>query len=267
MRRLAHISDLHFGKIDPRVTDALNSELSAYAPDLVAVSGDVTQRAKPAQFEQARVFLDGLGLPRLVVPGNHDIAPFYRPLSRLARPFADYRRLISPDLDVSYEDDELLVLGICTADPRRHKEGSISRAQLAWLLRLGHRASDRFGVLITHHPVLHAPASPIERRAWGSRRLQKLLRRVGIRLVLAGHLHESFSGPAAAHIGSDPDVLVVQASTATSTRLRRHRNAYNRITIAPPRLAIEVRAWDGNGFQTEGRSEYDCASGAWRARA
>ena len=222
MRRLAHISDLHFGKIDPLVTAGLKSDLTAFAPDLVAVSGDVTQRAKPSQFEAARAFFDELRLPLLVVPGNHDIAPFYRPLSRLTRPFADYQRLISRELDVSYSDDELLVAGLSTADPRRRKEGSVSRAQLAWLLRLGRSHSGRFGILLSHHPVLRPESGPIERRAWGSRHLQKLLKRLGIRLVLAGHLHESFHGPQSSQIGGDADVLVVQASTATSTRLRRH---------------------------------------------
>jgi 3',5'-cyclic AMP phosphodiesterase CpdA len=259
MRRLAHISDLHFDRIDPVVVSGLERDLREFQPDLLAVTGDLTQRARPAQFEQAREFLEALPFRRLVVPGNHDIAPLYRPLSRLTRPFENYRAAISRELAVSYADDEILVVGISTVDPFRYKEGTVSREQLAWLLERGRSYSGRFGVLLSHHPVVRAPSGPIERRARGSKRLHRVLERARIRLVLAGHLHESFNGPSSARIGGDADVVVVQASTATSTRLRGHANAYNRIAIDPPKLSIEVRVWDGARFTTDRTSDYDLA--------
>ena len=257
MRRLAHISDLHFDRIDPAAVSGLTRDLLAYAPDLLAVTGDLTQRARPAQFAQARAFLEALPFRRLVVPGNHDIAPVYRPLARLINPFERYRSAISRDLDVSYADGEILALGISTADPLRYKEGRVSREQLAWLLDRARAHGGRFGILLSHHPVVRPASGPIERRARGSRRLHRVLTRARIRLVLAGHLHESFNGPSSARIGGDADVVVVQASTATSTRLRGHRNAYNRIAIDPPRLTIEVRVWDGTRFSTDQTSDYD----------
>jgi 3',5'-cyclic AMP phosphodiesterase CpdA len=257
MRRLGHISDLHFDRVDPSVVSGLTRDLREFEPDLLAVTGDLTQRARPGQFASARAFLEGLPFQRLVVPGNHDIAPFYKPLSRLFKPFENYRTAISRTLDVSYADDEILVLGISTVDPLRYKEGTVSREQLAWLLAEARSHSGRFGVLLSHHPVVRPPSGPIERRARGSRRLNRVLERAHIRLVLAGHLHESFNGPSSARIRDDAAVVVVQASTATSTRLRRHRNAYNRISIAPPRLSIEVRVWDGARFTTDLTSHYD----------
>src|SRR5688572_30826822 len=261
MRRLGHISDLHFGRVDAAVVSGLTRDLHEFRPDLLAVTGDLTQRAQPGQFAEARAFLEGLPFRRVVVPGNHDIAPVYKPLSRLLDPFENYRTSISRTLDVSYADDEILVLGLSTVDPLRYKEGTVSRAQLAWLLAEARSHSGRFGVLLSHHPVVRPQSGPIERRARGSRRLSRVLERARIRLVLAGHLHESFNGPSSARIGArvrgEADVIVVQASTATSTRLRRHKNAYNRISIAPPRLSIEVRVWDGARFTTDLTSQYD----------
>jgi 3',5'-cyclic AMP phosphodiesterase CpdA len=97
MRTLAHISDLHFGKEDPPVADALLAELRERAPGLVAVSGDVTQRARAREFRAARAFLDRLPGVVLVVPGNHDV-PLWDVVSRFARPLRNYRRHLTPEL-------------------------------------------------------------------------------------------------------------------------------------------------------------------------
>ena len=85
MRVLVHLSDLHFGRIDRALLSPLARRVLALRPDLVVVSGDLTQRAKSAEFRDARRFLDTLPAPLLVVPGNHDI-PYYNVFQRFFQP-------------------------------------------------------------------------------------------------------------------------------------------------------------------------------------
>src|SRR5207253_1287181 len=79
MRTIVHLSDVHFGRVDAAIVAPLVDTIRAIAPDLVAVSGDLTQRARRAQFRAARAFLDRLPVPQLVVPGNHDVPLFNLP--------------------------------------------------------------------------------------------------------------------------------------------------------------------------------------------
>ena len=97
MRTLVHLSDLHFGRIDPQLLEPLATKIKEINPDVVAVSGDLTQRARSHQFREARVFLDTLPKPQIVVPGNHDV-PLYNVFSRFFSPLDKYRRYITEDL-------------------------------------------------------------------------------------------------------------------------------------------------------------------------
>src|SRR6266850_7144789 len=114
MRTLVHLSDLHFGRVDERLIKPLIAAVTEINPDLVAVSGDLTQRARSAQFQEARQFLDALPQPQIVVPGNHDV-PLYNVFSRFGRPLDKYRRYITEDMQPFYADDEIAVIGINTA--------------------------------------------------------------------------------------------------------------------------------------------------------
>src|SRR5580765_4734285 len=109
MRTIVHLSDLHFGRVAP-LTRAVNDA----APDLVAISGDFTQRARARQFAAARVFLNTLPFRQLAVPGNHDVPLFNLP-ARFLSPSALYRRHISDALEPAFVDDEIAVLGLNTA--------------------------------------------------------------------------------------------------------------------------------------------------------
>ena len=111
MRTIAHLSDLHFGREDPRAVDALARDLDELAPSLVAVSGDLTQRARAREFEKARDFLTGLAGPVLVVPGNHDV-PLFDVVRRFVSPLGRYRAFVAEDLEPVHEDEELVVVGI-----------------------------------------------------------------------------------------------------------------------------------------------------------
>lgn len=264
MKRLAHISDLHFGKTDPRLVMALDEDLDDFDPDLLVVTGDVTQRARLHEFEQARGFLDGLPFARLVVPGNHDIAPLYRPLSRLFNPYGRYTRYFPPTLNSFFADDQVLVMGLNTVHPLRWKEGTVATEQLDWIEQLVARHPDKFHVLAAHHPLVHVAERPLEHRVLRHESLLRTLERVGIDLVLTGHLHESYDGPART-FGVAEAILVAQASTATSTRLRGHVNAYNRVTVGGTHVHIELRAYGDGRFSCARIGNYERREGAWRS--
>src|SRR5688500_13517011 len=125
MRTLVHLSDLHFGRIDPAVVAPLAEAVRAARPDLIAVSGDFTQRARRTEFEAARAFLDALEPPKLLVPGNHDV-PLWNVAARFLTPLTRYRHYITPELEPEHEDEEMIALGINTARALAWGEGRIN---------------------------------------------------------------------------------------------------------------------------------------------
>lgn len=266
MRRIAHLSDLHFGTTTPAVLDQLGHSVRAFQPHLVVVTGDLTQRARADQFRGARQFLDSLPSPQLIVPGNHDIAPLYKPLERVLSPYARYHRYITRELDGAFYDDELLVLALSSVQPFRWKEGTISRRQLEWIAEYSQRFPTQLRILAAHHPLVEAQTERPTRRLRRHPALLSVLDSADIAVCLSGHLHTSFSGLAVTSLDEAGSVLAVHASTATSTRLRGHRNAYNQLTLDGASLRVDAVAFDGAAFQTLASSTYERRAGAWQIR-
>ena len=130
MTTIAHLSDIHFGRVDPEVVEALIETLTAMSPDLVAVSGDLTQRARSGQFRVARRFIDRLPRPLLVVPGNHDV-PLFNLAARFIAPFGGYRRHIQDDLEPVFEGDGFIAVGLNSArNFPFHGGGRLNEAQV-----------------------------------------------------------------------------------------------------------------------------------------
>ncbi|PWC52820.1 metallophosphoesterase [Azospirillum sp. TSO22-1] len=266
MRTLAHISDLHFGRIDPAVVEGLLADLIVNRPDLVVISGDLVQRAKVRHFKEARAFLERLPFPYLVVPGNHDI-PVYNVFHRFIDPLRNYKRFISRDLSPFHVDAEIAVLGLNTARSviLDFSHGRINKAQISRVCEVFKELPEHvFKVLFTHHPFLPPPGAPETRLVDRHRLALPALEDAGVDLLLAGHLHKAYSGDLATfHTEVARSILVAQASTATSTRTRDEANAYNLIAIDAPRVTLEVRAWGGGGFVHAAASTYARSGHRW----
>lgn len=266
MRRIAHLSDLHFGTETPRVLDELVRSVAAFEPHLVVVTGDLTQRARTPEFVGAKRFLERLPSPQLVIPGNHDIAPLYQPLRRIFSPYERYHHHITHDLDAAFYDDEVLVLGLSSVQPLRWKEGSVKPRQLEWISEYCERFPHQLRLLAAHHPLVEAATQRRTRRVSRHSALMAVLDSADIAICMSGHLHRSFSGLAVTPLDEAGSVLTVHASTATSTRLRGHDNAYNQLTLDGSALRVDAVAFDGRSFQRIACSAYERQAGVWQPR-
>jgi 3',5'-cyclic AMP phosphodiesterase CpdA len=244
LRTLIHLSDLHFGRIHDDLVQPLTAAIRRLSPDLIAVSGDLTQRARKRQFQEARKFLDSLSFPKIIVPGNHDV-PLYDFIGRFVRGLVKYRRYITEDLEPFYSDSEIAVLGINTARSLTFKGGRINEQQVTRIQERLCKVGDRVTkIIVSHHPF-ELPeqyrASPAVGRA---RMALERLADCGVDLFLAGHFHIGFAG----HRGIRLNVggycsLIVQAGTAISSRSRGEPNSFNVIRIARPEISVERFNW------------------------
>jgi len=265
MRAIAHISDLHFGRHDPLIAEALLADLAAEKPDLVAVSGDLTQRARRQEFAAAREFLDRLVAPVIAVPGNHDV-PLYNPLRRVFRPLERFRRHITAQHNPFFADAELAVLGINTARAASFSNGRISHHQMDEIRALFAQLSgEHFRVLVTHHPLLPPLFAPDRQIVGRAEPALEAVAKAGVDLLLTGHYHQASSRNVTSHhLTTKRTVLVSQAGTAISTRRRGEVNSYNFIRIdGRRRVSCEQREWDGSRFTTTTAEHYRHFDGHW----
>jgi 3',5'-cyclic AMP phosphodiesterase CpdA len=243
---LLQVSDPHFGTERPAVVEALVRLALTLKPEVVLLSGDITQRATRAQFAAARAFVQRLQVPHcLAVPGNHDIPLWHLPL-RVLWPYARYRAAFGADLEPSLETDDLLLLALNTTRWWRHEDGQLSAAQVERVARrLAQARPAQRRLVVVHQPLvvtrpeddknrLHGHAAALQ--AWGA---------AGVDLIIGGHIHLPFVVPLA------DGGWAVQAGTAVSNRVRAGAgNSVNliRIDAAAAERAV-VERWDHDPTQ------------------
>jgi 3',5'-cyclic AMP phosphodiesterase CpdA len=238
---------LHFGRVNPAIIPVLLDFIRLTKPDLVAVSGDLTQRARTREFLEARKFLDAIPFPKIVVPGNHDV-PLHNVFARLFRKLDRFRRFISDDLEPFYVDDEMAVAGVNTARALTGKNGRVSRQQLAQLrLRFALVSPAHTKIVVTHHPFDLPPGIEGDRVVRRARSAMKILAQIPIDMLLAGHFHVGGTSRTITRYKIDNySALIVASGTTTSTRERGQRNSFNVIEIEPLSIGIMQHLWEPN---------------------
>lgn len=274
MARIAHLSDIHFGAHDPRIVSATEAWLAERQPDLVIISGDLTQRARVEQFRAASAWLNRLraaGHRLLVIPGNHDI-PLYDVVRRFGAPLQRYKRYIDNQLCPWFEDDEVAILGLNTARSLTIKDGRINHEQMHMLrARFAPVAPEKTRILVTHHPLFAMPigkGGELSEAVGEHEDAVQAVCEAGIHIALAGHFHRTYAEAAQKMVANAGGALVIQAGTATSTRLRNDEpQSFNWLHVRHNNeIELQVVVWDGASFQRGSHVEYRHENKLWSAR-
>jgi 3',5'-cyclic AMP phosphodiesterase CpdA len=261
-----HLSDLHFGRADAEIVAAVQLSARQLAPDLIAISGDLTQRAREHEFAQAQAFLQSFATPMLVVPGNHDV-PLYNVVARFLAPLERYKRIVSRQTEPAFVDDEMAVVGVNTARSLVFKGGRINRQQVERVAGIFSAVpAQQLRILVTHHPFdlpHRGETSDLVGRAAmaiGS------LRECAPDVLLAGHLHEPGAGTTAERYDlGGHSAIVVQAGTATSTRVRGSPNSFNLLQVDGGEIAVERFEWSASSraFSCVSTCRFTRPAGTW----
>lgn len=250
MTSILHLSDVHFGPpFLPRVARAVTAQVQEIDPDVIVVSGDLTQRAKTGQYREAAEFLGQFDRPVVLTPGNHDV-PLYRVWERFLAPYRNYRRYICPELDTVTDLPGLTIVALNSTRRLTLTNGRIRRWQLEFArqaFRAAPEASLR--VVVTHHHLAPPPDLAGGHVMPHARRALESFTRLGVDLILAGHMHRSYIGNSLDFFPGELDrrgIVVVQCGTTTSKRGRgreRQKNTFNVIRVIQDTIQIVHYLW------------------------
>ena len=249
MTKLLQISDLHFGTEQPAVMAALRALSNDKNPDVLVVSGDITQRATAVQFKNAKSFCDSLGItPMISLPGNHDI-PLFNLFARVLRPYAAYQKAFGQTLEPVLITPTLCLATVNTTRWWRHKNGDVSTVQIDRVCEQLSRATpQQLRVVVVHQPV-HVLRPQDEHdllRGWES--AVRAWAAAGADIVMGGHIHLPYVCELSSSVsGLKRRMWCVQAGTAVSSRIRREApNSVNLLEFeaATNSLHCRVERWD-----------------------
>ena len=263
MRRLVHMSDLHFGRDRPELLEPLRQAVNGLRPDLTVISGDLTQRATDLQFAAAAAFIRGLTSPVITIPGNHDL-PLHNLFLRFVLPWNRYRQWITADLEPKFSDNEMVVIGVNTVNRFAWQQGWLrTRAISKICTEFAGEAVQRIRVVVVHHPLEQVNGE--NKRLMRNARLGlKALSDCGTDLVLSGHLHSWRAGPFA-EVEGQRSFLQVHAGTSLSNRLRGEINDFNLLEISFDQITVHRHAFSDTSavFSIVAASTFVAGSAGW----
>ena len=265
MSTFVHISDLHFGRTYPHLIEALHQSLAEIKPNLVVISGDLTQRARTKEFIAARAFLDSLQWPCLAIPGNHDI-PAYNLAERFLSPWQKWHRYLGYPLEPNIDDGDYIALGINTT--RRSSSltdwsrGRISTEQSkAAAAVLEKQPADKLRVLVIHHPFW-LPKEYLHRHLISGRdNAVRILKKAGVDIILSGHVHFAYTQIV-------QGMIVSHSGTTFSDRLMTESpNSFKIVHGNRRHLTIETREWQRDAFRPAENLKFIRNQESWSERS
>jgi len=252
--KIAHLSDLHFGTEIPHLVTGVIQDLQVLQPDIIVVSGDLTQRARKSQFKKARQFLATISnAPVICVPGNHDI-PLYNIVMRLISPYSNYKKFINSQLCIHHQQDQLAILGINSVTPYKPMGGYITEKQLRLVTDyFANIPIETFKIIVMHHNLIKSQRHQIIN---DSEKIIEIFSKANVNLVLSGHIHYPwFEQLKRGYISHN--MYVITAGTAISNRTEAP-NSYNVIEIDPIKkeFRIEFRNYEKGRFNIDKQEVY-----------
>ncbi|MFT3998137.1 MAG: metallophosphoesterase [Asticcacaulis sp.] len=246
--RIAHISDLHFGAHDLRVTGILLNALIDARPDLILASGDITQDATVAEFEQARDFFKTLPAPVFVIPGNHDLPGI--DARRFIQPWKRYREHLGRDLEPAQRHPLVDIKGINSArmilPAFNWAYGSISAGQRRAISDFFGASTAPWRLLTLHHPPLNPSEFPLDVTVFNADKLLETVAEARVDIILSGHQHHAY---VETRVMKGHTSLFVCASTAMSVRIRKQPQGFNLLNFSEKSVRIELRQLTGERFE------------------
>jgi len=244
MMRIIHISDLHFGMHRANLIEYFLTDLTEINPDVIVISGDLTQRALTEQYRLLQSFLKRLPVQALIVPGNHDI-PFYSPLIRLFNPFKQYKKYVSSELTSAFANEKLNILGVNSVTPYKIKDGKLSEETIQRIKTHFKAIDGRLNILFFHHNLnyfsgMHHPLN-------NAPEFIDYLKESPIHIVCTGHLH--YANVTVITKKTLPHLCaILHAGTLLCQRSKDGFNSYYVIEVDGLQCKIDLRVFNNNSF-------------------
>jgi 3',5'-cyclic AMP phosphodiesterase CpdA len=262
VKKIIHISDVHFGAENKKIVNSLIADINSIEPDVIVLSGDLTQRAKTGEYKKAVAFLQKLNYPTVVIPGNHDI-PLYNIWDRVISPFKKFETYFN-NRDRYYSDDLIEVIGLNSVRNLRWKSGKLSSEDLDQAANeLKESGKKRVRVLVIHHNLFHISSRKDAVKLFKTQLIHRWLMQNSIDLILFGHDHKSMVQPILFDEDNIFDFILVQAGTAVSTRTRGYLNSFNLIEISDEGCEIKIKEYKNKTFETVTTHQFAKVSGGW----
>ncbi|PQA89366.1 metallophosphoesterase family protein [Hyphococcus luteus] len=267
MVKLAHISDLHFGRANAAALTALTQALNEAKPDLTVITGDLTQSGRRREFAEAAAFLGTLKSRFLAVPGNHD-APVYNLGLRFFKPWARYETHIGAASIQRVNLGPVSVVGVNSArraQPRLNwSYGRLSKSAVKAASAMAQEEKDagRMVFLALHHPVTLGPGKAGSRIVSNGDYALREFAENGVSAILTGHVHVASAEPIAA---TGNRILSIQAGTAMSTRERGEQPSFGIVEAEKNKIRLVTRQFSGGAFEPGAGRTFKKIADVWRS--